>query len=144
MQDFTGHPLSARSPVTSRLPSILCHVFSVGSKKAALSGQCRLAGVSVCVAVRWEPSPLANTWPAHLPALHPPSLNHELLLRSNAESIRAICKFGAVVLLTHLEWLTMLSRQQQTTWKICSQAPSERPSDTPEGVSNRLISVFLW
>lgn len=115
MQDFTGHPLSARSPVTSRLPSILCHVFSVGSKKAALSGQCRLAGVSVCVAVRWEPSPLANTWPAHLPALHPPSLNHELLLRSNAESIRAICKFGAMVLLTHSEWLTMLSRQQQTT-----------------------------
>ncbi len=71
MQDFTGHPLSARSPVTSRLPSILCHVFSVGSKKAAHPGQCRLASVSVCVAVRREPSPLANTWPAHLPGLHP-------------------------------------------------------------------------
>ncbi|KAL1258277.1 hypothetical protein QQF64_011521 [Cirrhinus molitorella] len=49
MQDFTGHPLSARSPVTSRLPSILCHVFSVGSKKAAHPGQCRLASVFVCV-----------------------------------------------------------------------------------------------
>lgn len=114
MQDFTGHPLSARSPVTSRLPSILCHVFSVGSKKPLILAS---AGWLVCLCVwRCKGSHLLSQThgPLTCPASTPPSLNHELLLRSSVESIQPICKFGAMVLLTHSDRLTMLSRQQQT------------------------------
>lgn len=69
MQDFTGHPLSARSPVTSRLPSILCHVFSVGSKKPLFLAS---AGWLVCQCVwRCDGSHLLSQ--THGPLTCPPS-----------------------------------------------------------------------
>lgn len=149
MQDFTGHPLSAPSLVTSRLPNILCHVFSVGSKKLLILASAVWL-VCVCVRLREGSHLLSQT---HGPLTCLPSTllhkNHELLLSSNAKSIRPICKFRAIVLLT----LTMLSQHQQTAVgpveRRFSQSSTqdrtlfERPSDTPEGVSNRLISVFL-